>query len=103
MPKKAFVEVAGKQVLVEEGKAVTVPYFSHSEEYKKLNVLSVFDENQIQFGAPYLSDINVEYSVEKEFKGRKILAFKFKKRKGYKKKIGHRPKFLVIKVNKIGG
>ena len=52
-------------------------------------------------GAPYLEKILVEGEMIKEYKGVKVIAYKYKKRKNYHRKKGHRQKYSQVKITKV--
>lgn len=99
----AIIKTGGKQYRVNEGDVISV---------EKLNVASgdsvVFDEvlvvekdGEIQFGAPVVSGAKVEGTVIQQGKEKKVIVFKYKPKKDYRKKQGHRQPFTRIKIEKI--
>ena len=65
------------------------------------NVLAVFDEENAKIGAPYVSGASVDASVVKNGKSKKIIVFKMRRRKGYRRKQGHRQPYTKIQIDKI--
>jgi len=98
----AVIETGGKQVRVEEGMEIYVEKLE-VEAGKKV----VFDKvllvsgDKIQVGKPYLKDVTVEGTVEKHGRGKKIIVFKIKPKKKYRKKQGHRQPYTKVVINKI--
>jgi len=99
----AIIKTGGKQYRVSEGDVISV---------EKLNVASgekiVFDEilivendGELQIGAPVVSGATVEGTVVQQGKEKKIVVFKYKPKKDYRKKQGHRQPFTRVKIEKI--
>jgi len=100
--KYAIIETGGKQYRVKEGQILNVeklPSASESIVFDK--VVAYNDGNGLKVGSPYLKDVRVEAEALGEEKGRKIVIFKYKRRKSYDKKIGHRQIYTKIKIEKI--
>ena len=88
----AIVEIAGQQFKVAKDQKVYV-HRIQEEEGKKVsfhNVLLLEDGKNITVGAPAIDGAAVEAKVVKHLKGDKVIVFKKKRRKGYRKKNGHR-------------
>jgi large subunit ribosomal protein L21 len=67
-------------------------------------VLLVAKDATAKVGSPYLSGATVVADIlEREIKGEKLDIIKFKRRKGYRKKIGHRQRYMKVKVTSING
>ncbi|MBI5299335.1 MAG: 50S ribosomal protein L21 [Deltaproteobacteria bacterium] len=64
-------------------------------------VLLVGGEGELKLGNPFLASATVEAEILEQGKDKKILILKKKRRKGYRKKQGHRQTFTLLKVNKI--
>jgi len=101
--KYAVVETGRSQVIVEEGKKVLVDELNleSGKKYTWDNVLLLRDGDVIKVGTPYLKGVKVTGKVEGEVKGKKVINFKKKRRKGYKRKVGHRQKYTEVTVEKI--
>jgi large subunit ribosomal protein L21 len=101
----AIIEDGNKQYKVEEGMVIEIDRLGKEPgtmlELDK--VLMLVDGEKISVGAPYLKDTKVSAEVIGESKGKKVIAFKMKKRKDYRKKIGHRQKYEKILIKKIIG
>lgn len=98
----AIIETCGKQYKVQIGDVV---YFEKLdiEEGKKAkfeNVLLISDET-VNVGNPYIKGAVVEGTVLEHGKGKKVIVFKYKAKKNYRKKQGHRQPFTKIKIEKI--
>jgi large subunit ribosomal protein L21 len=99
----AIVEIAGQQFKVEKGKKVFVHRLQEAEgsEVKFENVLLIEDENNVNVGTPAVEGASVSAKVLQHCKGDKVLVFKKKRRKGYKKLNGHRQYFTEIEIQDI--
>lgn len=99
----AIVEIAGQQFKVSKDLKVYVHRLA-SEEGSKVTfdkVLLVDDNNNITVGAPAIEGASVEAKVLQHLKGDKVIVFKKKRRKGYKKKNGHRQSLTQIVIEGI--
>jgi len=103
MSKNAIIETGGKQYKVKEGDVIFVELLSNEdgETVTFDNVLAVFDKKNTKIGSPYVDGATVEASVVKSGKARKIIVFKMKRRKGYRRKQGHRQPYTKVKIEKI--
>ena len=100
----ALVEIAKKQFKVRKGDVIKVPYAGSSEEGSALelsDVLMLNDDKDVVFGKPYVDGAKVAATVKEHGRERKVLVFKKKRRKGYKKTIGHRQNFTLLEINDI--
>lgn len=98
----AIVEIAGQQFKVEEGQELFVHQLDANEgdAVKFDKVLLVDNGGSVNVGAPTLSGA-VNATVLGHAKGKKVVVFKKKRRKGYKVKNGHRQSFSKIKIDSI--
>ncbi len=99
----AIVEIAGQQFKVAKDQKVYV-HRLREEEGKKVtfhNVLLLEDGSQVTIGAPAIDGAAVEATVVKHLKGDKVIVFKKKRRKGYRKKNGHRQYLTELKIEGI--
>ena len=99
----AIVEIAGQQFKVEKDKKVYVHRLPQDEgadvEFER--VLLVDNEGAISVGAPIVEGAKVTATVLKHLKGDKVIVFKKKRRKGYRKKNGHRQYLSQILFNEV--
>ncbi|MFH0880713.1 MAG: 50S ribosomal protein L21 [Lentisphaerota bacterium] len=98
----AVIETGGKQYLVQKGSVLQVELLD-AEPGKTVEISKVLassDGKEITVGTPTLSQ-SVKAEVVRELRGKKVVAFKKKRRKGYHKKIGHRQNLMEIKVLEI--
>ena len=99
----AIVETGGKQYRVKEGDTVYVEKLDldidSSSEFDK--VLAIFDKNNIKLGSPFLKGAKVKFDVVAHVKGKKIIVFKYKPKKDYRRKNGHRQPYTKNTISKI--
>ena len=100
----ALVEFAGKQFKVEEGSQIKVPFLTEEVGSKvSLDKVLYFDnDNDKVVGTPFIDGMTVDAKIEEHGRDRKIIVFKFKRRKGYQKKNGHRQRYSVLTIGKLG-
>lgn len=98
----AVVKTGGKQYKVEKGDVLDVEKLD-VEPGKKvdLEVLLLSDGDKVISDADGLAKAKVSAKVVEHLKGKKVIVFKFKKRKGYKRKRGHRQDLTRLEVTKI--
>ena len=99
----AIVNISGKQFRAEKGKSLKVPSQS-TEVGKKLSydqVLLTNDNGKVQIGNPFIKNFKVSATVIENGRDKKIIVFKKKRRKGYKRKNGHRQGFSLIQIDSI--
>ncbi len=100
----AIVKTGGKQYKVSPGDIIRVEKIEGNagDDVTFENVLMYLDDNNnLEIGKPILSDTKVTGQISKQTKGDKIIIFKSKRRKGYKKKTGHRQLLTEIKIKEI--
>ena len=99
----AIVEIAGQQFKVAKDQKVFVNRLA-TEEGEKVsfdNVLLIGDGDKVTIGAPAIDGAQVGAKVLKHLKGDKVIVFKKKRRKGYRKKNGHRQYLSEIIIDSI--
>ena len=99
----AIIRTGGKQFRVEPGKTVRIPTLLGDEgssvEFNE--VLLGSDGDKVQTGVPTLSGAKVTGEIVRHARDKKIVVFKFKRRKNYAKKQGHRQDFTEVRINDI--
>jgi len=98
----AVIETGGKQFRVTEGQVVRVPALrADVKSTIELPALAVTDGETVKIGTAVVEGARVICTVLEHGKGRKILVFKFKRRKQYRRTRGHRQKYTALRVEKI--
>jgi len=99
----AIVETGGKQYKVKKNDILEVEKLDKApgKSVKLDKVLLYADSKKIEIGAPYLKNVKVACEIVADTKGKKVISFKYKRRKDSRKTIGHRQKYSKIKVTEI--
>ncbi|MDD2207001.1 MAG: 50S ribosomal protein L21 [Aminobacterium sp.] len=99
----AIVETGGKQYRVEPGDVVRVETL-HIDEGESVvfdKILMVSNDSDVQVGTPYVDGAAVNATVVRHGRAPKILVFKYKSKKNYRRMRGHRQNFTEIKIDSI--
>ena len=99
----AIIESCGRQYKVTEGDVVFFEKLE-AEEGKKVtfdNVVLVSDDKKVEVGAPYVKGVKVEGKVVSHGKGKKILVYKYKAKKNYRRTQGHRQPYTKVEITGI--
>ncbi|PTM58279.1 50S ribosomal protein L21 [Desmospora activa] len=99
----ALIETGGKQYRVEEGQSVYIEKLAAAEGETVTfdKVLLVNKEDGTVIGTPVVEGAKVTGKVEKQGKAKKIVVFKYKPKKNYKRKQGHRQPFTKVVIESI--
>ena len=100
----AVITTGGKQYRVKAEDIIDIERLADNEAGTKIEfdkVLTVGDGADLKVGSPYIEGAKVEAEIVEEFRGKKVIAFKMKKRKGYRKTIGHRQNLIKVKILNI--
>lgn len=99
----AIIETGGKQYKVQEGDVLFVEKLdaNDGDEVTFDRVLAVSGDNGLTIGTPVVSGATVTAKVEKQGKSKKIVVFKYKPKKNYRRKQGHRQPFSKVTIGKI--
>ena len=100
----AIFRTAGKQFRAEPGRKVQIPSLAGAELGAKLTfdeVLLGSDGKSVRAGTPVIAGAKVTAEVVRHGKGKKIIVFKMKRRKGYARKQGHRQGFTEIQIDSV--
>ena len=99
----AIIETGGKQYKVAEGDTLFIEKLPNEagDNVTFDKVLAVIDGEKITVGTPVVEGAKVDASVVKNGKGKKILVFKYKPKKGYRKRQGHRQPYTKVTIGKI--
>ena len=100
---QAIIVTGGKQYCVAEGDTLFIEKLpvEADEEVTFDEVLALVDGENTRFGAPALKGVSVSAKVVKNGKGKKIRVFKYKPKKGYRKRQGHRQPYTKVQIEKI--
>ncbi|OGV34757.1 MAG: 50S ribosomal protein L21 [Lentisphaerae bacterium GWF2_45_14] len=99
----AVIKTGGKQYKVQMDDVFEIERIE-GEAGSKVNfseVLAIADEGQIQTGTPFVPNTSVDAEIVTHLRGEKIRVFKMKKRKGYRKRKGHRQELTQIRISAI--
>ncbi|NDL67918.1 50S ribosomal protein L21 [Anaerotalea alkaliphila] len=99
----AIIATGGKQYRVAEGDVVKVEKLAAGagDTVTFDQVLMVSKDGSVTVGSPVVENASVSATVSKEGRGKKITIFKYKAKKGYSKKQGHRQSYTEVKIDKI--
>jgi len=101
---KAIIKTQGRQFTVQEGDILFVNRFVGTKAGDKVTideVLAAGEGDAMKFGTPTVDGASVSASILENKRGKKVTIIKFKKRKGYHRKQGHRQELSVIKIDAI--
>ena len=99
----AIVETGGKQYQVEEGRYLDVELLDGEKDSKVVfdKVVMIVNGKKSKVGQPYVAGASAEGTIVKHDKEKKIIVYKQRPKKGYRKKQGHRQGFARVMINKI--
>jgi len=101
----AVVQTGGKQYRVQAGDVLEVERLDGDVGAKVTlsSVMAMSNGSELVVGAPEIDGAAVVAEILEQFRGKKVVAFKKKKRKGYHRKVGHRQELTKLKVEAIDG
>lgn len=98
----AIVRSGGSQYRAEVGKYLNVQKVDKEVGDKlELDVLMIVDNGDVQLGRPVLEEAKVTVTVVEQFRGKKIRVWKYKPRKRYRRRRGHRQYYTRLRVDDI--
>lgn len=99
----AIIQTGGKQYRVAEGDILDVEKLDLplGQSTTFSNILMVADGENVTFGAPFIANASVQAEVIDQWKDEKVIAFKFRRRKGYHRTVGHRRRLTKLKITAI--
>lgn len=104
----AVIATGGKQYRVQPGETIQVEKLANEKGHAKESgpvtfdqVLLVADGENVQVGAPTVAGATVSAEVLGSGRGEKLLVYKYRRRKGYRRKTGHRQPFTAVKITAI--
>ena len=101
----AIIETGGKQYKVKEGDAIYIEKLPQAEGEKVIfdRVLLVQKDTGVVVGTPFVHGVSVTGVVDRHGRGKKLVVFKYKPKKNYKRKQGHRQPYTKVTIEKING
>ena len=99
----AIVEPGGKQYQMEEGRYVDVELLGEEKDSKVVfdKIVMLVNGKKSKVGQPYVANAKVEGTIIKPDREKKIIVYKQRPKKGYRRKYGHRQGFARVMINKI--
>ncbi|HCR30839.1 MAG TPA: 50S ribosomal protein L21 [Opitutae bacterium] len=101
---KATIQTQGKQYTVTEGDVLVLNRYPETDAGSKIEineVLTLGEGKEFKLGSPFVDGAKVSATILENKRGRKVVIFKKKKRKGYHRRRGHRQELSVIKIDSI--
>ncbi|MCK6257906.1 50S ribosomal protein L21 [Fictibacillus sp. WQ 8-8] len=100
----AIIQTGGKQVRVEEGQVIYVEKLDvEAGDTVTFEDVLMVGGDSLKVGAPLLDGVTVTGKVEKHGRGQKVVVYKFKAKKNYRRKQGHRQPYTKVVIDKING
>lgn len=101
----AIIETGGKQHRVEKGDLIDVELLDGSSDNKIefKNVLFLNNGKTSKIGTPHVAKSSVIGEFVQEVRGPKVICFRYKRRKGIRRKVGHRQRYARVKITAIEG
>jgi len=99
----AIVECGGRQYRAEEGHSFVVEKLPYEvgDQIKLDNVLLLSDDDSIKVGQPAVSGVAVKATIVEQYRGKKIFVWKYRPRKRYRRRQGHRQSYTRLRVDEI--
>ena len=99
----AIVETGGKQYQVEEGRYVDIELIGEEADAKVVfdKVVMIVNGKKSKVGQPYVEKATVEGTIVEHDRAKKVIVYKQRPKKGYRKKQGHRQGFTRVMITKI--
>ncbi len=98
----AIIETGGKQIKVEEGQAIYIEKLTANEgETVTFDKVLFVGGDNVKVGSPLVDGASVSAKVEKQGRGKKLVVFKYKAKKNYRRKQGHRQPYTKVVIEKI--
>ena len=97
----AVIETGGKQYRVHEGMVLEHELLQGADVGQPVvfeKVLMVATDDDVKIGAPYIEGAVVKGEIQEQGRGEKIIVYKYKRKKGYRRKQGHRQSYLATKI-----
>ena len=99
----AIIATGGKQYRVSEGDVIYIEKIdAQVDSTVSFDVLLVGNEGDVKIGTPVVEGVKAEGKVVGQIRGEKIIVFKYKSKKNYRRKQGHRQPYTKVEITKIG-
>ena len=99
----AIIATGGKQYRVSEGDVIYIEKIdAQVDSTVSFDVLLVGNDGDVKIGTPVVEGVKVEGKVVGQVRGEKIVVFKYKSKKNYRRKQGHRQPYTKVEITKIG-
>ena len=99
----AVIKTGGKQYRVSEGDVIYIEKIdAQVDSTVSFDVLLVGNDGDVKVGTPVVEGVKVEGKVVGQVRGDKIIVFKYKSKKNYRRKQGHRQPYTKVEITKIG-
>ena len=99
----AIIATGGKQYRVSEGDVIYIEKIdAQVDSTVSFDVLLVGNDGDVKVGTPVVEGVKVEGKVVGQIRGEKIIVFKYKSKKNYRRKQGHRQPYTKVEITKIG-
>ena len=99
----AIVESGGRQYRAEEGQSFSVEKLPYEvgEQIELPNVLLLAEDAEVQIGQPTVPGASVKATIVDQYRGKKIFVWKYKPKKRYRRRMGHRQSYTRLRVDEI--
>jgi len=98
----AIIQTGGKQYRVEKGETIEIEKLDCESSTIEFDNVLMFNDGKIaHVGTPHVAKCLVKGEFVGESKGPKVVSFKYKRRKNYHRKVGHRQKYMIVKITDI--
>lgn len=99
----AVIQSGGKQYRVEPGDTLVVEKLAgeHGDPIEFNEILMLSRDGSVALGRPFLEGAKVTGEIVEQGRGEKLLVYKFKRRKNYRRKNGHRQDYTAVKINEV--
>ncbi len=99
----AVVKTGGKEYRIAKGDLIRVEKMEGKvgDQVTMKDILMISDEDKVQVGNPFLTNAVITGEIVQQVRGKKVLIYKMKRRKNYRRTKGHRQTYTYVRVNEI--
>ena len=99
----AVVKTGGKEYRISQGDLIRVEKMEGKvgDQVTMKDILMISDEDKVQVGNPFLTNAVITGEIVQQVRGKKVLIYKMKRRKNYRRTKGHRQTYTYVRVNEI--